>query len=62
MKMISKFKSVYVFEAGDDEIIGQERKKLSQLPFKSYEVIDGAKHNLSGRALTDFFTKLDLIL
>ncbi len=53
---------VYVFEAGSDEIIGDERFALRNIPFTNYFILKGAHHNLSGKNLTEFFEKLDPIL
>jgi pimeloyl-ACP methyl ester carboxylesterase len=61
-KLIKNYAPTYVFEAGEDEIIGEERSVLRNFPFTSYDIIHGAKHNLSGVALTEFFSKLDTLV
>lgn len=61
-ELLQRFQPVYCFEAGDEEIVGEERLKHRDLPFKSYEIIPGAKHNLEGKALRDFLPRLDKIL
>lgn len=50
---------VYVFEAGADEIIGEERFAHREIPFTKYFILDRAPHNLVGKPLADFFAKLD---
>ena len=61
-KFVKKHSPVYVFEAGDDGIIGDERFALRDIAFTGYEIIEGAKHNLSGQSLVKFYAKLDPLL
>lgn len=61
-KLVKKYSPVYVFEAGDDEILGDGRFAHRTIPFTSYEIIKGAKHNFSGKFLVELFTKIDTIL
>lgn len=61
-KLLERFKPVYVFEAGEEEIVGDERLKHRDLSFADYEIIPGATHNFHGEALTRLFTSLDPIL
>jgi pimeloyl-ACP methyl ester carboxylesterase len=53
---------VYAFEAADDEIVGDGRFAHRDIPFTKYVIIPGAKHNLSGQPLADFFANLDNLL
>jgi len=58
--LLERFKEVYVFEAGKDEIVTEERRApLRTLPFAKYSVIDGATHNLHGEALEKLYTEID---
>lgn len=61
-KLLKRYQPVYCFEAGEEEIVGDERLKHPDLPFTKYEIIPGATHNLSGAPLADFLSKLDKIL
>jgi pimeloyl-ACP methyl ester carboxylesterase len=61
-KLIKKFSPVYVFEAGDDEIVGEDRFAHRSMPFTKYEIIEGAKHNFAGEYLTSLFSKLDKLI
>lgn len=60
-KLLTRYNPVYVFESADEEIVGQERFALREMPFASYTVIPGAKHNLAGRPLRRLFTELDTL-
>ena len=61
-KLTERFSPVYVFESGDDEIVGEGRFAHRTLPFTSYEIINGAKHNFSGAALSELLNKIDKVL
>jgi hypothetical protein len=61
-KLVKKYSPTYVFEGGADNIIGDERFDLRNVAFTKYFILDGAKRNLSGKYLDDFFTKLDPLL
>ncbi len=61
-KLLNRFKSVYVFEAGDEEIVGEERFLHRNLGFKSYKVVEGATHNVHGRGLENLFSELDQLV
>ncbi len=61
-KLVEKFAPTYVFEAGDDEIIGEARFSLRDVPFTKYFILDRAKHNLAGISLEDFFAKLEPLI
>ena len=61
-KLLKKFQNVYVFEAGDEEIVGDDRFKHRDMPFKSYQIIPGATHNLHGKALKLFFVELEYLV
>lgn len=53
---------VYAFEAGDEDIVGEERFAHRTMPFTDYQIIPGATHNLHGAALDDFFGRVDSLL
>lgn len=62
-QLLENFKEVYVFEAGEDDIISEDRRApLRTIPFKQYTVIPGATHNLHGAALNKLFLEIDTIL
>lgn len=61
-KMLKKFSNVHVFESGDEEIVGEERFTHRSMPFASYEIIPGAKHDLNGSSLELLYKKLDKLL
>lgn len=62
-EMLKRFSEVFVFESGDDEIIELDlRQEIRNLPFASYEIIDGAKHNFSGKHSAELFTKIKSLL
>jgi len=50
-KLLTRFKSVYVFESGDEEIVGEERLQHRAMPFAEYKIMPGAKHNVVGAPL-----------
>jgi hypothetical protein len=58
-KLLEHYSAVHVFEAGDEEIVGDERLAHRDMPFASYTTIPGAHHNLSGKPLQAFFTQAD---
>jgi pimeloyl-ACP methyl ester carboxylesterase len=58
-KLLKHFSPVYCFEAGEEEIVGEERIGHRALPFTQYEIIPGAHHNLAGAPLRDFLARLD---
>jgi hypothetical protein len=60
--LLTNFQQVYVFEAGDEEIVGDGRFAHRSLPFAKYEIIPKAKHNLSGEPLEHFLHKFDGIV
>ena len=57
--LVKRFQTVYVYESGDDEIVGDGRFRHRAIPFAQYTVIDGAKHNLSGAPLAVLFGLID---
>ena len=61
-KLLDRFHPIYCFEAGDEEIVGEERLAHRDLPFDVYQIIPGAPHNLSRAPLEDFFSRLDPLL
>lgn len=61
-KLVARFRPVYAFEAEADEIIGKARFAHRNIPFTEYVIIPGAKHNLSGQPLADFFAQLDTLI
>lgn len=61
-ELLTRFSPIYVFESGEEEIVGKERLALRNMPFASYDIIPGATHNLHGDALQWFFKKLDALL
>jgi Serine aminopeptidase, S33 len=60
-ELLKKFKPVYVYEAGEEEIVGEARIAYRSFPFTKYEIIPHAKHNLSGEPLADFLSRLDSV-
>jgi pimeloyl-ACP methyl ester carboxylesterase len=60
--LLSRFQPVYCFEAGNEEIVGDDRLAHRTMPFAKYDIIPGAKHNLTGQPLQDFFGRLDLLI
>jgi hypothetical protein len=61
-KLAQRFHPVYVFEAENDQTVGDERFAHRDIPFTKYEIIPGAKHNLAGPPLRDFLSRLDQLL
>lgn len=61
-KLLQRYQPVYAFEAGEEEIVSDERLKHRDLPFTQYEIIPGAHHNLSGPPLADFLVRADKII
>lgn len=61
-KLLARFAEVYVFEAGEEEIVGKERLRLRSLPFAGYDILPGARHNLLGKPLKDFFVRLSSLI
>ena len=61
-KLVDRFSPVYTFESGDDEIVGDGRFAHRDIAFNDYQIIDGAKHNFTGRHSEELFAKIDLIL
>lgn len=61
-KLLQRFPRVYVYESGDEEIVGEERFAHRNMPFASYEIIPGAAHNFSGEALQKLFANMDVLL
>jgi pimeloyl-ACP methyl ester carboxylesterase len=61
-QLLKRFHPVYAFEAGEEEIVGEERLKHRKLPFTKYQIIPEANHNLKGAPLKDFLSKLDKLL
>jgi pimeloyl-ACP methyl ester carboxylesterase len=61
-KLVKRYQPIYVFEAGEEEIVSDERLKHRHLSFGRYEIIEGAHHNLTGEPLMDFFAKLDQLI
>ena len=61
-KLLARYRPVYVFESGDEEIVGEDRFALRDLPFTAYKIIPGATHNLHSEALQRFFADLDGLL
>lgn len=62
MKIAKSFSPIYVFESGDDEVVGEGRFAHRNIPFTSYEVIEGAKHNFTGKYSEELFAKIDKLL
>ena len=60
--LLNRFSPVYAFEAGEEEVLGEERFAHRHLPFAKYDIIPGAKHNLEGAPLTEFFSRLDHLI
>ncbi len=61
-KLLERFPEVYVFEAGNEEMISQERFKHRAMPFAGYKIMPGATHNVSGQALQALFAELDPLM
>ena len=61
-KLMQRFSPVHVFESGDDEIVGEGRFAHRKIPFTSYQIIEGAKHNFQYRFSEELFAKIDKIL
>lgn len=61
-KLLLRYKTVHVFESGNEEVIGEDRFKHRTMPFASYSTIAGAKHNLAGPPLELLFKELDSLL
>ncbi len=61
-ELLGRNKQIYVFEAGEEEIVGEDRLLLRDMPFAKYIVIPGAKHNFTGEPLDLLFSGIDRIL
>lgn len=61
-ELLNRFPEVYVFESGEEEIVGEERLKHKGMSFKDFKVISGATHNLKGKALEQLFQELDALI
>lgn len=63
IELMKNLSEVYVFEAGSDEILTEERRAANRnLPFKKYKTIDGATHNFHSKALDKLYEEInDLI-
>ncbi len=61
-ELIKKLPNIHVFEAGDDEIVDEERFELRDMPFSSYTIIEGARHNFSGQFSSQLFQYIDTII
>jgi hypothetical protein len=61
-KMLQHYNQVYVFEAGDEEIVGDERLAHRDMPFAGYKIIPGAKHNVAGEPLRKLFVEIDRLV
>ena len=61
-KLLQRFDKVYVFESGDEEIVSYDRLKHRDMPFASYKIIDGAKHNYAGEAFKKLCAELDKLI
>ena len=61
-EMLQRFEEVYAFESGDEEIVGVDRFKHREMPFKSYKIIPKALHNFVGPPLIDLLSKIDKII
>ncbi len=61
-KLAGRFAPIYVYEAGEEKIVGDERLAHRTIAFTNYEIIAGAKHNFSGVAATTLFEKISGIL
>lgn len=61
-KLLKTYLKIYAFESGDEEIVGDERLAHRDMPFASYKIIPGAKHNYAGAALEKLFAELDRLL
>ncbi|MCA9325393.1 alpha/beta hydrolase [Candidatus Saccharibacteria bacterium] len=61
-KFLQKYHEVYVFESGDEEIVGEERLTHRDMPFAEYTIIPGAKHNLAGEPLHALFGHTDTLV
>lgn len=60
--LIKKHANVHVFESGADEIVDEERFELRNMPFASYAIINGAKHNFAGKYSAELFSKIEKLL
>jgi pimeloyl-ACP methyl ester carboxylesterase len=61
-EMLQRFPNVYVYESGNEEIVGDDRLLLRDMPFAGYQIIPGATHNYAGEPLQRLFTELDGLL
>jgi hypothetical protein len=61
-KLLNRFQPVYVFEAGQDEILGEEHHMHHELPFTKYQVIAEGKHNFAGQPLQELFNEMDVLV
>jgi len=60
--LLDRYHEVYVFEAENEEIVGEDRFALRKLPFAGYTIIPGATHNLHGEALERFIVQCSDLL
>lgn len=61
--LLKRFKEVYAYESGEDEIVTEERRApLRTMPFATYKVIEGATHNLHGDALKKLYSEIDNLI
>jgi hypothetical protein len=62
-KLLKNFSEVYAYEAGDDDIVTEERRApLRPMPFASYKIINGATHNFHGEALEKLYKEIDELI
>jgi len=61
-KLVERYSPVHVFESGNDEIVGDGRFAHREIPFTSYQIIDGAKHNFQYEFSEELFSRIDKIL
>ncbi len=61
-ELLSKYPNIHVFESGAEEIVGEERFELRDMPFASYDIIEGAKHNFEGSHSKALFSKIRKII
>jgi Lipase (class 3) len=61
-QLLKNFQPVYLFEAGDEEIVGDDRLAHRSMAFTQCQILPNAKHNLSAAPLTDFLFRFSKIL
>lgn len=61
-ELLSRYKQVYAFESGSEEIVGPDRFALRDMAFAGYTIIPGATHNLTGEPLGRLFVDLNQLL